>query len=64
MLVVPVFMLLMFQSKSSYDRVSIFELKYLDIRGAFGKFFLIYKPYHVWYHFKELSFFFVITQIL
>ena len=23
----------------------------------------IYKPYHVWYHFKELPFFFVIAQI-
>ena len=31
MLVVPVFVVLVFQSKSSCDKVSIFEYKYLDI---------------------------------
>ena len=33
-----------------------------DIQGAFGKFQPIYKPCHLWYHFKELSFLFVIAQ--
>ena len=36
---------------------------YYFVRGAFGKFLAIDKPYHVWYHFKELSVFFVIAHI-
>ena len=43
MLVVPVFMVLTFQSNSSYVKVPMFELKYLDTHIS-AEFYKNYSP--------------------